>query len=78
VFRKKNQRFHNLQPEQLFEELVQLKFVKFSNPFEVISLTNIQKAKDNTSSGIISNIFPNVWLLIKTMHNIVTFYKIID
>jgi len=74
VFRKKDCVFHNLQQEQIFEEPVKLKFVKFSKTFEVISLTNTQKAKDNTSSEIdISNIFPKVWLLIKTMHNIVSF-----
>jgi hypothetical protein len=50
--------FHNLKPEQIFEELVNFKFAKFSNLFEAISLTSIQKDKDNTSSEIdCSNIF---------------------
>jgi hypothetical protein len=68
--------FYNLQLEQIIEKLVNFKFAKFSNPFEEISLTNTKKDKDNTSSEIdFSNIFPNVWLFIKTMHNVLSLCK---
>jgi hypothetical protein len=43
VFRKRIRIFHNLQPEQIFEELVNFKFPKFSNLFKAISLTLILK-----------------------------------